>query len=211
MPGPNRQRSLNLSDVPNMQVEPDGNLKIKLGRDGQKIPPPFPAPIGMCVIYMGLASNIGVGDWLGWQIVTDLTGSFLRLATDDSDIGQTGGSATHGHTATVADDAHTHTLSVDSDAHTHTLSIDSSGTLTTGTESVTTFVAATPDTDEVADDGHTHDIAGHNHTGDANSDSHNHTGSAQSDTHNHTATVASGDSVPPYLKVYLVRYVGVTS
>lgn len=75
-------------------------------------------PVGLIGMWLGAIAAIP----LGWTRYTAMDGYHLKIATDTSEIGNTGGSNTHTH---AASNSHTHTAT---GAHSHSGSISFTGT-----------------------------------------------------------------------------------
>lgn len=98
-------------------------------------------PAGVICVWHGLLSQVPI-EWLvcdGENSTPDLRGKYVKAANLTSEVGNTGGSETHTHTAPAG---HSHTVA----DHTHTVQLSSGGS----------GIEAGSSGNSVSDDNHTH-------------------------------------------------------
>lgn len=89
------------SDLAFMSPDSDGTVKLNRGITAQSVVP-FPGIPGEIKFYRGKAADVGVGNLLGWKLVSGVSaGTLLRIATADAEVGVTSGSNTLSPSGTV--------------------------------------------------------------------------------------------------------------
>lgn len=177
----------------------------------------FSLPTGLIMMWSGSAASIPAGWALcdGTNGTPNLMNSFVRGAGGDYAPGDTGGAATHVHTATAADaGAHQHSVTVDGHtltvnqmpAHKHTSGVtDNSQNLVFNRGAV----GASPSTSNAIESNSDNGIYEPYTSEEGGGQPHAHTASSGSaGNHTHAITVEAQDNIPPYYALCYIMHVG---